>query len=170
MLVPVRIRLRAEDVRALEESAKCVTRVDFTTLVAPDACARATTTALEALGFGAQISGSTLLAGGRSGLQRVVVRGTFTPRAGVTDVSIVGMVGEIVPVSIALGVLPVPIAAATFFGCFSLGVSPVIAGLGMMVVPTIFAIGWWKWRARAATASAAVLHDAFEQLRARSGT
>lgn len=170
MLVPVRIRLRAEDVRALEESAKCVTRVDFTTPVAPDACARTTTEALEALGFGAQISGSTLMAGGRSGLQRFVVRGTFTPRAGVTDVSIVGLVGEVVPVSVALGVLPIPIAAGTFFGCFALGLSPAIAGLGMVAVPIAFGIAWWKWRARAATASGAVLHDAFEKIRARSGT
>jgi hypothetical protein len=170
MLVPVRIRLRPEDVRALEATAKCVTRVDFTTPVAPDACARATTTALEGLGFGAQISGSTLMAGGRSGLQRVVVRGTFTPRAGETDVSIVGMVGEVIPVSVALGVLPVPIAAATFYGCFVAGLPPAIAGLGMVVVPTIFGIAWWKWRARTANATAAVLHDAFEKLRARSGT
>lgn len=170
MLVPVRIRLRAEDVRALEESARCVTRVDFTTPVAPDACARATTAALEALGFGAQISGSTLLAGGRAGLQRVVVRGTFTPRAGVTDVSIVGMVSEVIPLSVALGVLPIPIAAATFFGCLSLGLPAAVAGLGMVAVPMVFGIGWWKWRARAANASAAELHDAFEKITARSGT
>ena len=170
MLVPVRIRLRAEDVRALEESARCVTRVDFTTPVAPDACARATTTALEALGFGAQLSGSTLLAGGRSGLQRVVVKGTFTPRAGVTDVSIVGMVSEVIPVSVALGVLPIPLAAAAFFGSFSLGLSPAIGGLAMVAVPMAFGIAWWKWRARAANASAAGLHEAFEKIKARSGT
>lgn len=169
MLVSVRIRVRPEDVRALEESARSVTRLDFTVPTEPNACARTTAAALERLGLGTAMAGAMLTAGGRAGLQKVVARGTFTARAGTTDVSLVGMVGEVVPLIVTSTLLALVLAAATFCGCFALRLSPVLAAIGMVVVAIAGAVAWVKWRASAATKATAVLADAFRRLRPELG-
>src|SRR5687768_12741000 len=99
MLASVRIRVRPEDVRALEATARSVTRLDFTVPTAPDACAHMTASTFEKLGLGSAKAGAALMAGGRAGLRKVMVRATFTPRAGTTDVSFVGLVAELVPLT-----------------------------------------------------------------------
>lgn len=169
MLVSVRIRVRPEDARALEESARSVTRLDLTVPTEPNACARTTAKALERLGFGSTLSGATLMAGGRAGLQKVVVRGTFHARAGSTDVSLVGMAAEVVPLVVTSTILGLVLAAATFYGCFALRLHPAIAALGMVVVAIAGAVAWTKWRASSATRATAVLADAFSRLRPELG-
>lgn len=169
MLVSVRIRVRPEDVRALEESARSVTRLDFTVPTEPNACARATAKALEGLGLGTAMAGATLTAGGRAGLRKVVARGTFTARAGLTDVSLVGMVAEVVPLTATGTLLGLVLAAATFYGCFALRVPPALAGIGMVVVAIGAVVGWTKWRASGATKATAVLAEVFRRLPSELG-
>jgi len=169
MLVSVRIRVRPEDVRALEESAKSVTRLDLTVPTDPASCARITAAALERLGFGSAMSGSMLMAGGRSGLQKVVVRGTFVPRAGSTDVSLVGMASETVPLVVTSSILGLFLAVGTFYGCFAAKLSPAIAGLGMVLVACVGAVGFAKLLASAATKAATVLPEEFLRLRPSPG-
>lgn len=164
MLVSVRIRVRPEEIRALEDSARSVTRLDFTVPTEPNACARTTAAALEGLGLGTAMAGAMVTAGGRAGLQKVVARGTFTARAGMTDVSLVGVVAEVVPLLVTTTLVGLVLAAATFYGCFALRLSPLVAGIGMVVVAIAAAVGWAKWRASAANEATAVLADAFRRL------
>jgi hypothetical protein len=165
MLASVRIRVRPEDVRALEATARSVTRLDFTVPTAPDACARTTASSLEQLGLGSAMAGAALMAGGRAGLRKVMVRGTFTPRAGTTDVSLVGLVAELVPLTVTSTLLGLAAAAATLMACFTLRLSPILAGVGMVVVAIAASVLWSKWRAASATKATAVLADTFRRLR-----